>query len=167
MAIYPIIWHIKQLACCQRESEKACLRPGLNRGPSVYKTDALPLSHKGAEIQLGLRQTYIHTQHTTIHNNNTHHTQTHIHTSTHAASPPEKDNMDLYHHARDVDRMRSVSSMQRTLIAFPIVAIADRPQLFARLLQRTPSTTDKQVIESVQSWSARVSHVKFPTMQQQ
>jgi hypothetical protein len=57
--------------------------------------------------------------------------------------------------------------MQRTLIALPIVAIADRPQLFARLLQRTPSTTDKQVIESVQSWSARVSHVKFPTMQQQ
>lgn len=27
--------------------EKACLRPGLNRGPSVYKTDALPLSHTG------------------------------------------------------------------------------------------------------------------------
>lgn len=25
-----------------------CLRPGLNRGPSVYKTDALPLSHRGA-----------------------------------------------------------------------------------------------------------------------
>ena len=24
-----------------------CLRPGLNWGPSVYKTDALPLSHKG------------------------------------------------------------------------------------------------------------------------
>ena len=29
----------------------ACLRPGLNRGPSVYKTDALPLSHTGFTVQ--------------------------------------------------------------------------------------------------------------------
>ena len=32
---------------CRRSVEKACLRPGLNRGRSVYKTDVLPLSHTG------------------------------------------------------------------------------------------------------------------------
>ena len=32
----------------QKHVAIACLRPGLNRGPSVYKTDALPLSHTGA-----------------------------------------------------------------------------------------------------------------------
>ena len=32
----------------QKHVAIACLRPGLNRGPSVYKTDALPLSHAGA-----------------------------------------------------------------------------------------------------------------------
>ena len=31
---------------CEKE-QSTCLRPGLNWGPSVYKTDALPLSHTG------------------------------------------------------------------------------------------------------------------------
>ena len=32
----------------QKHVAIACLRPGLNRDPSVYKTDDLPLSHAGA-----------------------------------------------------------------------------------------------------------------------
>lgn len=37
----------------EEEREKS-LRPGLNRGPSVYKTDALPLSYAGVPACDGL-----------------------------------------------------------------------------------------------------------------
>ena len=59
----------------------ACLRPGLNGGPSVYKTDALPRSHTGATpptITIQTTQSFKHTHQT---NRLTHH----IHNATQAS----------------------------------------------------------------------------------
>lgn len=42
--------------CIEEEGggEEKSLRPGLNRGPSVYKTDALPLSYAGVSASEAL-----------------------------------------------------------------------------------------------------------------
>ena len=85
--------------------QRQCLRPGLNWGPSVYKADALPLSHRGATQPTNspvfnppwsshrttnttqhITQYTLHTTHYTLHT--THYSTSHIpHPTSHIAQP--------------------------------------------------------------------------------